>query len=83
MSTEESTRTPTREELRAIIGEALHLSPDDLTGPENLIELGMESIVMMRLVNKWGRAGISVRYSDLLDNPTFDGWWDCLSRARR
>ncbi len=64
-----------------MIAARLGIDAEALTGEENLIEIGMESLMIMRLVNEWGRQGISVRYSELIEEPTLDGWWRQLSTA--
>ncbi|MEQ4715479.1 amino acid adenylation domain-containing protein [Nonomuraea sp. B19D2] len=47
---------------------------------DNLIELGMDSITMMRLAGQWRRSGAEVRFADLAAKPTLAAWRDLLAR---
>ncbi|MFJ4141958.1 isochorismatase family protein [Pseudomonas sp. NPDC089734] len=48
----------------------------------NLMDYGLDSLQVMNLISVWNEAGIRVRLEDILQKPTFNGWWDTLSRAR-
>ena len=41
---------------------------------DNLVELGLDSMQVMRLVNRWRRAGLHVNFADLMENPTLAAW---------
>lgn len=49
--------------------------PQEFDGQRNLLELGLSSLKIMRLVNQWRKQGIRVPYGALMENPTLDGWW--------
>ncbi|MFS8104536.1 amino acid adenylation domain-containing protein [Lentzea alba] len=58
--------------LRNQLAELLEV---DAVGPdENLIELGMDSITMMRLAGQWRKEGSTVRFADLVAHPTVAAW---------
>lgn len=40
----------------------------------NLIELGLDSMHMMRLVNQWRKQGAKVTFSKLIEQPVLSDW---------
>ena len=46
-------------------------NPIDFNDTENLLELGLSSLVIMRLVNQWRKQGIKVSFGSLMEHPTF------------
>lgn len=40
----------------------------------NLIELGLDSMHMMRLVNQWRKQGTKVTFSKLIEQPVLSDW---------
>lgn len=71
----------TREEMRHEVAEQMGLGPQDVPDDENLIALGMESISIMTLVNRWRRLGLDVSFTELVEHPTFAGWWAHVSAS--
>jgi yersiniabactin nonribosomal peptide synthetase len=71
----------TREDARAALAEMLGVSPDSVTDDVDLVSTGLDSLGMMSLATRWRRAGIRVRFADLVQEPTFGGWWDLLARG--
>lgn len=51
----------------------------DFDDNDNLLELGLDSLQIMRLINKWRKKGIRVQFGDLIENPTFKNWWELIS----
>nr|WP_193220139.1 non-ribosomal peptide synthetase [Desulfoluna spongiiphila] len=47
----------------------------DVSGRENLISLGLDSLTMMRLLSRWRRAGAGITFSGMVEEPTLDAWW--------
>ena len=41
----------------------------DLGDSENLLELGLSSLTIMRLVNQWRKQGVKVSFGSLMANP--------------
>jgi yersiniabactin nonribosomal peptide synthetase len=44
----------------------------------NLIELGLDSMQMMRLVNQWRKCGAKVTFAELIEQPTLASWYEKL-----
>lgn len=65
------------EGLRGHVAELLEL--DEIGADDNLIELGMDSITMMRLAGSWRKAGANVRFADLVTTPTLAAWEKLLA----
>ncbi|MFE5401295.1 phosphopantetheine-binding protein [Streptomyces sp. NPDC056580] len=70
----------TGEELREALAELIGVSPSEVEDDANLIQLGLESLQMMRLVTKWRRAGLDVAFGDLTGTPTFAAWNERITR---
>lgn len=64
-------------ELKEEIREKL-VTSEKLTDNSNLLKLGLNSLKVMRLVNKWRKKGIKVSYGELMQNPTLECWWNIL-----
>ncbi|MFJ5121770.1 phosphopantetheine-binding protein [Kitasatospora sp. NPDC088548] len=64
----------TGEDLRAALAELIGIDPTEVGDDDNLIQLGLGSLEMMRLVTKWRRAGLPVAFGELTDTPTFAAW---------
>lgn len=67
------------EEVRAQI-KAVLPSPVEFDDDQNLIELGLDSLQMMRLVNKWRRDGSTVTFAELITAPRLSEWWPLLNK---
>lgn len=52
------------------------LALDDDT---NLIDLGLDSIRIMSLIERWRRDGVEVSFMELIDRPTLGEWWQLLA----
>ena len=50
---------------------------------ENLLELGLSSIVIMRLVNQWRKQGVKVAFGTLMEHPTLNEWWEIIQNSMR
>lgn len=70
----------TGEALRAALAELIGISPSEIEDDANLIQLGLESLTMMRLVTKWRRAGLAVAFGELTGTPTFAAWNERITR---
>jgi len=62
------------QELSQQVAELLDLSDEVIDEHENLIELGLDSITMMRLAGNWRKAGANVTFADLVTTPTLAAW---------
>jgi yersiniabactin nonribosomal peptide synthetase len=67
------------EEVRMQI-KAMLPTPVEFDDDRNLIELGLDSLQMMRLVNKWRRQGWAVTFAELIAAPRLSNWWSLLEK---
>ncbi|SHM60400.1 non-ribosomal peptide synthetase [Ruminococcus flavefaciens] len=51
---------------------------DDVSGDQNLIELGLNSLKIMRFAAKWKKQGINVTFSQLMKEPCLDSWYKLI-----
>jgi aryl carrier-like protein len=65
---------PTLEELREAVAELIGSEPGEVPLDANLNHLGVDSLGMMRLVNRWRRVGIRVSFRELAAEPTLAAW---------
>ncbi|OLU33798.1 non-ribosomal peptide synthetase [Pseudomonas sp. PA27(2017)] len=65
--------------LRDDLSQALDLPAEDIPAQTNLIELGLDSVTMIRLAGQWRRQGVNARFADLIAEPTLAAWLDVLS----
>ncbi|MEV1082854.1 amino acid adenylation domain-containing protein [Streptomyces sp. NPDC050211] len=65
-------------ELREDVAELTGLAAEDVTDDEDLIGLGLDSIRIMTLVNRWQERGLRVTFAELLEQPTVAQWWALL-----
>ncbi len=71
----------TIERVRADIASTLQMDPDEIPLDENLLDLGLDSIRLMILVDRWSKAGATVDFAALAENPTVVHWWSLVSKA--
>ena len=67
-------KPPTLDELREAVATMIGTEPGAIPLDANLNHLGVDSIGMMRLVNKWRRVGIRVSFRELAAEPTLAAW---------
>ncbi|GHF78259.1 aryl carrier-like protein [Amycolatopsis bartoniae] len=65
---------PTFEEMRETVAELVGADPAAITPETDLLELGVTSLGMMRLVNRFRRAGLAVEFRVLSAEPTLGAW---------
>ncbi|WP_240332729.1 phosphopantetheine-binding protein, partial [Klebsiella pneumoniae] len=54
--------------------EYLQMAPNEIPLDENLVYLGLDSIRMMSLAEKWRKQGATVNFVELAANPTLAHW---------
>jgi len=64
-------------DVQAMLAEAVAIGMED-----NLVELGLDSMQVMRLVNKWRRAGVDVTFAALMEHPRLGDWERFLEQER-
>lgn len=68
-------------ELRRQIEEKL-AKKAELCDSQNLVELGLSSLQIMRLVNQWRKQGIRVQFGAVMELPTLENWWNLIQKGR-
>lgn len=68
-------------EVRKHIAGALP-EPAAFNDDQNLIELGLDSLTMMRLVSRWRRAGAAITFAEAISSPRLRDWWSLLQRPK-
>lgn len=66
--------------MRADIAEVLQEEPAAIVAGENLLDLGMDSIRIMTLAERWSRPGARVEFVDLIEVTELTYWWDAVRR---
>lgn len=56
---------------------------DDFSNSDNLIELGLSSLQVMRLVNQWRKKGSAVTFAKLISKPTLNDWYNQINVQRK
>ncbi|TWH46110.1 non-ribosomal peptide synthetase [Sporomusa sp. KB1] len=72
-------KSPGYEEVRRQINAMLPKAAE-FDDNHNLIELGLDSLQIMRLVNQWRRRGWAVTFAELIAAPCLGDWWSLLQR---
>lgn len=73
----------TRDQLLGKVAGLLGLSDEDIPADADLVELGLDSLDVMRLVNEWRVRGLPVTFRELATAPTIDRWWARVEELRR
>ncbi|MFI9645168.1 amino acid adenylation domain-containing protein [Streptomyces sp. NPDC052040] len=61
-------------DLPGIVGELLGLPVTDIDEDAHLIQLGLDSLSMMRIAGRCRRAGLDIAFADLMTEPTLAAW---------
>jgi aryl carrier-like protein len=72
---------PTADTVRRAVSEIVGLAPEEIPGDTNLAVLGVGSLELMSLVNRWRREGHTVDFGRLVAEPTIDAWAAHLDSA--
>lgn len=68
------------ERFRATVLAHLPEAGAELDGDENLMDYGLDSVLVMSLAAEWSRQGMAVSFEDLARKPSLNAWWAVLSR---
>ncbi|WP_217539960.1 phosphopantetheine-binding protein [Vibrio metschnikovii] len=69
-------------DLLATLSELLRVSEAEIQSDTNLIELGLDSISLMRLTGRLRQVGIEVNFAQLMNSPTFSTWQTIIFNAK-
>ncbi len=75
--------TPTLDELREAVAALVGSDPAAIDDDADLLLLGLDSLGVMRLVNRWRREGVRVSSRVLVAEPTLLAWQRHLDESRR
>lgn len=64
--------------LRTDVARLLHESPDTIGDDDNLMDLGLDSMRLMKLVSQWRTHGVQLEFSDLASEATLAHWWSLI-----
>lgn len=70
------------EMLHQTISQLLAVPVSDFTPEDNLLDMGLDSIRLMSLVERWKRSGAELSFVQLAEEPTLNHWWQLLQGAR-
>ena len=70
------------ESMRADIARMLHESPQDILDDDNLMDLGLDSMRLMKLASQWREAGAPLEFADLAADATLAHWWAIVERSQ-
>ncbi len=65
----------TLEQMRADIARAVDLEPAEVGDDDNLPDLGLDSMRLMRLVMGWEEAGLALDFGLFAEYSTLGDWW--------
>lgn len=65
--------------MRADIAAIMYLDESELTDNASPEELGIDSIRLMELVERWRRQGAAIEFADLAERPALGLWWELVA----
>lgn len=71
----------TLDDVRSDIAEQLYLTPEEVSGCEDLFAAGLDSVRLLGLVERWRDRGAEITFADLAERPTLAAWWTVLRRV--
>jgi len=71
----------TAERIRADVLEVLEADGEEIADDDDLIDLGMDSIRVMHLVERWRALGAETDLVALAEKPTINGWRELLTKS--
>lgn len=70
------------DEIRERVAGVLGVEPGSIGDDDDLVELGLNSILTMKLASGWRRLGLAVNFADLALVPTVRAWAQLLAERR-
>ncbi len=64
-----------QQDLLELVAELLGEAPEEIEPTENLVETGIDSVTVMRIVDAWTRGGLAIKFAELFERPTVADWW--------
>lgn len=50
---------------------------------ENMLELGLNSLKIMRVVSQWRKQGVKLSFGELMEEPTLGAWWQLIQQREK
>ncbi|MFF0817414.1 phosphopantetheine-binding protein [Rhodococcus sp. NPDC003318] len=75
------TSTLTRDRMVADLAGMLDLPAAELTEDTNLLDLGLDSVRLMSLVERWRAEGAVVDFVDLASDPQLGAWFEVVGAS--
>jgi aryl carrier-like protein len=70
----------TADELRGDVAAVLGCPPQEIPADADLLDLGLDSVRIMSLVERWRRAGATgLEFADLAEDARIERWVDVVS----
>lgn len=66
--------------IKQDIADALQLSVTSIEDGDNVIDLGLDSVRLMQLIDKWRQQGSDVHFSDLAETAVISEWLPMLNK---
>lgn len=73
--------TLTRDRMVADLAALLDLPADELTEDANLLDLGLDSVRLMSLVERWRSEGAVIDFVDLASDPELGAWYEVVGAS--
>ena len=67
-----------RKRLRKEVAAQMEIDPDALRDDDDLLLMGLDSVRLMALVERWRRIGLAADFAELAEAPTLSSWADRL-----
>lgn len=64
-----------KDDINKMLGEQMEFSAS-----QNLLELGLSSLHIMRLANVWRRNGVKITFVDLISKPYLEKWYEVINK---
>ncbi len=62
-----------RVQIEEMLSQRIKFSDSD-----NLLGLGLNSLMIMRIASQWRRQGIKISFGELMEEPTLVAWWNLI-----
>ncbi|MBE3637272.1 phosphopantetheine-binding protein [Mangrovicoccus algicola] len=72
----------TRAQMRADIAAQLGIDPEEIGGGDSLLDLGLDSVRLLKLVTAWEAALPGLDYTRFVEVETLDEWWDIVAETQ-
>lgn len=73
----------TIDRLRQDIADILEVPASDIENGVSLVDLGLDSMRIMELAERWSdEMGTVVDFASLAEHPEVGAWWDLVSEAK-